>query len=146
MGVAGGQICKRPPSVYFDFDRPTGIPVSLPERRQKRRPAGRRLGQECSFFLFGHTRLIPDSSRYTPKRGLVQIAAFGVANQSAGGSGEEKQQVDPLGRPLVHAQKQRHHQQQKRTASYAPGGNYAGSQAAEKRNDPVRHSRYFTPA
>lgn len=78
--------------------------------------------------------------------GLVQIAAPGVANQGGGGGGQEEQKIDALGGPLVHIQKERHHQKQQRAAAHAPGREDAGPQAAEKGNDPVRHSRYFTPA
>ena len=50
----------------------------------------------------------------------------------ADGGGQEKQQVDALRGPLIHVQKQCHHQQQQRSAAYAPGGDDAGTQAAEK--------------
>ena len=60
--------------------------------------------------------------------------------------GQEEQQVDALGGPLVHTQEEGHHQQQQRAAAYAPGGEDAGPQAAEKGKKPLRHSRYFTPA
>ena len=78
--------------------------------------------------------------------GLVQIAAPGVADQGGGGGGQEEQQIDALSGPLVHIQKERHDQKQQRAAAHTPGREHAGPQAAEKGNDPVRHSRYFTPA
>ena len=136
----------------------------------------RGLCHACFFRRWGHSRLTPESSRYTPKGlrrhrhvqiggdpgpgqggghgqgdgafqgGLVQIAAPGVADQGGGGGGQEEQQIDALSGPLVHIQKERHDQKQQRAAAHTPGRENAGPQAAEKGNDPVRHSRYFTPA
>ena len=47
----------------------------------------------------------------------VQVAVFPVTEQGGSSGREEEEQVDPLGRPLVHAQKQRHYQQQQRSAA-----------------------------
>lgn len=78
--------------------------------------------------------------------GTVQVAVFPVDEQGGSGGGEKEEQVDALGGPLVHVKKQCHHQQQQRSAAHAPGGENTGAQTAEKGNEPVRHSRYFTPA
>ena len=128
----------------------------------------RGLCHACFFRRWGHSRLTPESSRYTPKglrrtatSRLVAIQAparaaatargtalfrVGVADQGGGGGGQEEQQIDALSGPLVHIQKERHDQKQQRAAAHTPGREDAGPQAAEKGNDPVRHSRYFTPA
>ena len=80
-----------------------------------------------------------------PQNGLVQQAVLPVPDQAHGGGGQEIQQVDPLGRRLIHPEHQRHHQQQKGPAAYAPGRQHPAAHPGQQGQYKLLHSRYRTP-
>jgi hypothetical protein len=83
--------------------------------------------------------------RRLPPGFLVQKAVLAVKKQADARSREEKQQIDHLGLPVVHSQKQGHADQQQRPAAHAPAGQRARNQGGQKWKQPIYHSRYLTP-
>ena len=69
----------------------------------------------------------------------VEVAVFAVLEERHARRRQEVQEIDALRLRLVHAEKERHEQQEQRPAADAPRREDARSEARERRKKPVRH-------
>ena len=80
----------------------------------------------ASFFSLSYNYVLGQRSEELRAKAKVvaQLSSTYLENsmtvQGGGGCGQKKQQIDALSRPLVHAQKQCHNEQQQRPAAHSP--------------------------